>query len=630
MKEFAANKQAVNDFSPAAENKASKEKLVAKSQIGGGGPMFAPDLIIAAQMGDEEALDAVYAAGPGAVALLYEDGAQGNGWMGGFVAPKPLPSNYAGQFKSSTGINVSDVTITENPKLEENGKRGIAIEGRYVEVASGCLEDTELVYHELVHIGQQRQSVRSIQNQKQETLNKFADVEKEAIQGGRDISSGKNFCISLSSNENELFYDVMNIDIEGTKKTARVSENGNIVIPQEHPVYGAFASQIGYATPDLIDQSINALKSVNSAMILSKNSNLSLKLESESSHQNLVAFEPLPNPDVESPLGVGPEGKLITWSDCKRAANSATGTDRFQAGDGEGQKRIVYFKNELEKLAGVPVVPKGKTQLTIEIQRMQVMVDLFAGSDTCFPKEEAGLLRELFPQVMAEQANIVEKYSELEEQDEYLKKLFSENISTEKDLDTKWSQKTLLLTGGSIDREKKLSQLDGEIEELEKDQEEIEYHELKTEKTKQNINQQIYDANKALVDLYTELYELTKDCHKGKARDESNKTHGLNEYANPELTESYTMVVDRAEPVRDENNEIQGGAWNFHVASVIMKSGGDNVTFENFDNPDQIKNSAWMMQMYGTKEEKPHQTFHQQHQKTGANGVNPSTFRVRE
>ena len=62
----------------------------------------------------------------------------------------------ARQFKTCTGIDVSDVCIGENPELASQGKRGVAIEGRCIEVAPGLLDDRQLCLHELAHIGQQR------------------------------------------------------------------------------------------------------------------------------------------------------------------------------------------------------------------------------------------------------------------------------------------------------------------------------------------------------------------------------------------------------------------------------------------------------------------------------------------
>ncbi len=100
---------------------------------------------------------------------------------------------------------------------------------------------------------------------------------------------------------------------------------------------------------------------------------------------------------------------------------------------------------------------------------------------------------------------------------------------------------------------------------------------------------------------------------------------GLNKYATPDVGEAYSIVANK-----DEN--IDMGTWNFHWGGVVMKSGGDTVTMENFAGSGT---DAWDFQMYGPAS-KAGQTFHeQQKSRTKADGVtpeygdNPTTIRVR-
>ena len=96
-------------------------------------------------------------------------------------------------------------------------------------------------------------------------------------------------------------------------------------------------------------------------------------------------------------------------------------------------------------------------------------------------------------------------------------------------------------------------------------------------------------------------------------RDNFDREVGLNKYAAPEVGEAYSIVSNK-----DEN--IDQKVWNFHWGGVVMKSGGDAVTMENFAGSGT---DAWDFQMYGPAS-KAGQTFHeQQSSRTKADGVTP-------
>lgn len=114
---------------------------------------------------------------------------------------QPISSSIAAQFEKYTGENVSDVIIAENPALEEQGKRGVAIDGRCVEVVPGCLKDVPLCAHELAHIVQQR-NADSEGN---------VDVEAEADKVAHSIctgTSGVRLSIAGSSNQKRLYKEL--------------------------------------------------------------------------------------------------------------------------------------------------------------------------------------------------------------------------------------------------------------------------------------------------------------------------------------------------------------------------------------------------------------------------------------
>lgn len=98
---------------------------------------------------------------------------------------------------------------------------------------------------------------------------------------------------------------------------------------------------------------------------------------------------------------------------------------------------------------------------------------------------------------------------------------------------------------------------------------------------------------------------------------------GINRYAAPEIGEGYTMASG--------GNDYPGEmTWNFHWGGVIMVSGGDRVTLENYATGDpEEKNDEWDFQMYGPAG-KAGQTFHDQHKATRQHGDAPTTVRVRK
>jgi hypothetical protein len=99
------------------------------------------------------------------------------------------------------------------------------------------------------------------------------------------------------------------------------------------------------------------------------------------------------------------------------------------------------------------------------------------------------------------------------------------------------------------------------------------------------------------------------------------KKTGINRYAAPGVGEGFTMSSGGA--------SFPGKTtWNFHWAGVVMRSGGDVVTLENFavGDPD-AKNTDWNFQMYGPPS-RLGQTFHEQHLASQQHGMQPTTMRV--
>lgn len=141
-----------------------------------------------------------------------------------------------------------------------------------------------------------------------------------------------------------------------------------------------------------------------------------------------------------------------------------------------------------------------------------------------------------------------------------------------------------------------------------------------------------YSPHKMLDDVFADAMELGPTAawdayQKLNAVDKEkfDQQVGINKYASPEVGEAFSIVANK-----DEN--IDMGTWNFHWGGVVMKSGGDVVTMENFAGSGA---TAWDFQMYGPPS-KAGQTFHEQQKErkkhdgvTPEYGDNPTTLRVR-
>jgi len=99
-------------------------------------------------------------------------------------------------------------------------------------------------------------------------------------------------------------------------------------------------------------------------------------------------------------------------------------------------------------------------------------------------------------------------------------------------------------------------------------------------------------------------------------RDKLDEQAGLNKYVKPALGEGYAIN-------RGITAVAGKGTWNFHWGGVILSSGDDRVTLENFGNK---ADTEWGFNMYGTV--KAGQTFHEQALASGEHGTKPVTMKV--
>ena len=105
-------------------------------------------------------------------------------------------------------------------------------------------------------------------------------------------------------------------------------------------------------------------------------------------------------------------------------------------------------------------------------------------------------------------------------------------------------------------------------------------------------------------------------------RADFDKKAGINKFAAPGVGGGYT--------ISSGGPDYPGKAtWNFHWAGVVMVSGSDRMTLENYatGDPDD-KNSDWDFQMYGPAA-RSGQTFYEQHQATEQHGKEPTAMQVK-
>lgn len=129
-----------------------------------------------------------------------------------------------------------------------------------------------------------------------------------------------------------------------------------------------------------------------------------------------------------------------------------------------------------------------------------------------------------------------------------------------------------------------------------------------------------YSPQKMLGDVLSDALQLgpalawtTYQAMSTADKDGFDRSVGINKYATPGVGEAYSIVANKDEA-------IDQGVWNFHWGGVVMKSGGDSVTLENFAASGA---TAWDFQMYGPAS-KVGQTFHeQQASRTKQDGITP-------
>jgi hypothetical protein len=139
---------------------------------------------------------------------------------------------------------------------------------------------------------------------------------------------------------------------------------------------------------------------------------------------------------------------------------------------------------------------------------------------------------------------------------------------------------------------------------------------------KKNYRRQMSRASKQADVLSRAAYEKLSEAEKRTF----DKKVGINAYADPEIGEAYHISTGGG----THPGLAKGGStWNFHWAGVVMKSGGDNITLENYSVGDYgVANTDWVYQMYGTGK-KMGQSLHEQHRDDHKqHGTSPTTMRM--
>ena len=152
---------------------------------------------------------------------------------------------------------------------------------------------------------------------------------------------------------------------------------------------------------------------------------------------------------------------------------------------------------------------------------------------------------------------------------------------------------------------------------------------------KMTTNKAEEDERDAAVAWYADQLDRLSRAEWDKLTDDEKKqvekAAGINRYADPGVGDAYHMSSGgNTHP----DLALGESTWNFHWAGVVMKSGGDNVTLENYATDDYDEtNTNWDYQMYGVHKHggsnKAGQTFQEQHRDVHKqHGTDPTTMHV--
>lgn len=138
-----------------------------------------------------------------------------------------IESALAARFQRCVQIDVSDVCVVENPELTRQGQRGVAIEGRCIELSPRLMGDQSLCLHELAHIGQQRGGSPNTEK----SLSALEEIEREADSAAKAALEGKSFELSAVSGFKRLYSDESTTEKETPKKKPKPNvEKGKITL----------------------------------------------------------------------------------------------------------------------------------------------------------------------------------------------------------------------------------------------------------------------------------------------------------------------------------------------------------------------------------------------------------------
>ena len=142
----------------------------------------------------------------------------------------------------------------------------------------------------------------------------------------------------------------------------------------------------------------------------------------------------------------------------------------------------------------------------------------------------------------------------------------------------------------------------------------------KDEAAKDAIRAQIAGVERAM----WSVCEAKLNTLSPEERDALEKKMGVNRYADPEVGEAFHISTGGATHPELEKG---GKTWNFHWAGVVMKSGSDSLTLENYAVGDyEAQNTEWVYQLYGVGK-KSGQSFHEQHKDVHKqHGASPTTM----
>jgi len=261
---------------------------------------------------------------PGAIAMLQSGGARLER-----KGPRPIPGHLVVKAQRLLGVDLSGVTLEEDASLAEQGKRGVAEDGQRIRLAPQAVGDMELIWHEIVHLVQQRGAKQ---------------------QGDGQITDSTGDKVVHTSSESGVARGVAAVPSESSTQSGTESPtvDAKPARPELAPSQGA-CSELGSSTDPETEADAGA-------KILAAGQPFEIR-----AHETRPLYDEAPNREPQEPGTSGASGTAVAASD-KQTSSLGSAGPRNDVVD--GAERVEGFQTHRLALA------KGLEEDTVHIRSL--------------------------------------------------------------------------------------------------------------------------------------------------------------------------------------------------------------------------------------------------------------------